>query len=463
MVQRCGIVKRCGHRRARMVESGAFVQRLSLPFEVAHDEACATSVPLLEASRTGMRLLIVPSWLPHRCYPLEGQYVVDQAIAIGELRPSWRVAISSWNQGQNHLSVGHLLKSPSCILRALTMTARTDEPVRENVHRFTHPAKYWREGLGNRDAVLRANRDNLEKAVERFGGIDLIHAHVSYPAGWVAMRLHEETRIPYVVTEHMGPFPLPVYQRPDGALPAFIREPLERAGARIAVSPSLAKRIAEFGIPEPVFVPISVDERMYHPASRPRDDGFVFFTLCGMEMGKGVIDLLDAIALLLPTLTEEERARLRFRLGGEGPAWGLFRDHGRKLGLDRWLTWLGLLPRERARDEYQSSDAFVLASHHESFGIVFVESMACGKPVIATRCGGPEAIVTEDTGVLVDVGRPAELAAAMRSMVRGERTFDVARVRESFLERFSRTAVVNRLDSIYSDVLHRATNSARAS
>jgi hypothetical protein len=70
MVQRCGIVKRCGHRRARMVESGAFVQRLSLPFEVAHDEACATSVPLLEASRTGMRLLIVPSWLPHRCYPL---------------------------------------------------------------------------------------------------------------------------------------------------------------------------------------------------------------------------------------------------------------------------------------------------------------------------------------------------------------------------------------------------------
>src|SRR5215470_8151798 len=178
-----------------------------------------------------MRILVIPSWLPHRCYPLEGQYVLDQATAIGELRPSWRVAIASWNQGQNHLSLGHLWKSPGCLWNALADRGWSERSLVENVRQFTRPALSWNDGLGNRNGLLQANREILTRAGDWLSGIDLIHAHVSFPAGWVAMHLSRETKIPYLVTEHMGPFPLPVYQRPDGTLLEILREPLERADA----------------------------------------------------------------------------------------------------------------------------------------------------------------------------------------------------------------------------------------
>jgi len=404
-----------------------------------------------------MNVFVIPSWHPHRCWPLEGIFLHDQAVALGDLRPDWNVAVSLWGQGTRHLSLAHLRKSPRCLFDALFTRPDFERAARPNVLEFMTPALSWNERFlhGNRDAILAANRRNLDRAARRLGRIDLLHAHVSYPAGWVAMRLGAETGIPYVITEHMGPFPLEVYERADGALAPYLREPLERADGRIAVSPALCERIASFGIPRPEYVPNVVDERLYAPGP-PADAGrFTFFTLCQMEPVKGIPDLLAAVAALLERSSAADRARIRFRLGGTGSRFGEFRERARRMGLDEWITWLGFMPREDARREYRNCDCFVLPSRHESFGIVLVEAGAFGKPVIATRAGGPEAIVTPETGVLVDVGRPEALAAAMLAMFRGERAYDPALIREQFVRQYSRGAVVDRLEAIYRRALQR--------
>ena len=121
--------------------------------------------------------------------------------------------------------------------------------------------------------------------------------------------------------------------------------------------------------------------------------------------------------------------------------------------LDPAITWLGQLPRERAREEFARCDCFVLTSRHESFGIVFVEAGASGKPVIATRCGGPEIIVTPENGVLVEVGDLEGIARALGSMFAGARGYDAERIRSRTLERYSREAVVARLEDVYRRVL----------
>ncbi len=406
-----------------------------------------------------MNLFLVPSWYPHRCYPWEGSFLVEQAEAIAALRPGWNLGLSLWGQGEGFVSAAHLLHSPRCLFAALALRPGERERA-PNLVEFLAPALWWpeRNGGGNKQALLGACRRNLDRMTRRFGPVDLLHAHVSYPAGWIAMRLSEERGIPYVVTEHMGPFPLPVYARRDGQLKDIIREPLERAAARIAVSPMLARHIASFGIPEPEFIPNLVDERLYPPARAPGEAGsadpahVTFFTLCAMEPGKGVSDLLKGAARFLGALPERERGRVRFRIAGDGPWLARHRGEARELRLDAHVTWLGALTRERARAEFAACDAFVLTSRHESFGIVYVEAGACGKPVLATRCGGPETIVTPETGLLVAVGDYEAIATALRDLFAGAQPWDARRIRALTLERYGREAVVGRLEAVYRGV-----------
>lgn len=405
-----------------------------------------------------MNLFIIPSWHPHRCYPWEGSFLVEQAQAIAETRPGWKVGVSLWGQGEGFVSTAHLLKSPRCLFDALALRAGERERAASLVE-FMTPALWWPERTfgGNRGALLDANRRNLERAVRRFGAVDLIHAHVSYPAGWLAMKLSAESGIPYVVTEHMGPFPLPVYARRDGRLKSILREPLERAAARIAVSPRLAGTIAGFGLPEPEFIPNLVDERAYRSGAPPDPDHFTFFTLCAMDPVKGVSDLLRAAARFVGNLPERDRPRVRFRIAGDGPSLARHQREARELRLDPAISWLGQLPRERAREEFARCDCFVLTSRHESFGIVFVEAGASGRPVIATRCGGPETIITPENGVLVEVGDLEGIARALRSMLEGARGYDAGRIRSRTLERYGREAVVAQLEAVYRRALGRDT------
>jgi glycosyltransferase involved in cell wall biosynthesis len=402
-----------------------------------------------------MRIFVVPSWYPHRCHPLHGTFTLAQSEAVGDLHPDWAIGVSRWAQGEGRLAFSHLRESPRCLLDALAFPSGSEVPRRPNVVEFLSRAWSWSEALlgGNRDGILAANRRNLRAMIRRFGAVDLLHAHVAYPAGWVAMKLSEETGIPYVVTEHMGPFPLPVYERPDGGLWPSIREPLERAAAVMAVSEALCDRIASFGLPRPAFVPNVVDERQFDPAARRRPERFTFFTVGYMNPVKGWPDLLRAIRLFLDGLSDAERERVAFRLGGYGPDQDAIHRLAHELGIQPWLTWMGFLYRDMALREFHGCDCYMLASLHESFGVPLIECMALGVPAVATRCGGPERIVTPESGLLVPVGDPPAFAAAMTSVFRRTQPWDLEAMRGEFMRRYSRHAVVAMLDPIFASAV----------
>ena len=398
-----------------------------------------------------MNVFILPSWYPHRCTPLEGVYVRDQALALGELRPDWSITLSLWNQGQNVHSLIHALRSPACLVGTWLDRVPRLEVMSPNVEAVRRSIPEWspRLAAGNRAALLAANRHSLDETVARRGRVDVLHAHVAFPAGWIAWRLARERGLPFVITEHMGPFPLPSYATADGGLPDYVRDPLASADATVAVSPALAERMTFFGLEPTAVIPNLIDDARYDSTPRPADGNFVFFTVCGMERTKGILDLLRAIRLFVGGIGSGDADRVRFRLGGEGPALGEFQEESRRLGLEPWVTWLGLLDRATARREFTYADAFVLPSHHESFGIVFIEAMASGRPSIATRCGGPETILDADTGLLVDVGDVGALAEAMTTLFSGRGGFARERIVARFRERFGRASAVDRMEAVY--------------
>lgn len=318
-----------------------------------------------------------------------------------------------------------------------------------NYYEWETPVFTWTEKLlnGNLRGIQRANEKNLQEFT-RFGGkVDIIHAQVCHKAGLIARWLSKKYKIPYVITEQMSPFPFPQILK-NGRLSSRYAQAYQAASTNIAISPDLRDKMKKLGIPRVEVVPNLTDELFFLPASKNQDGSFTFFTLCDMREQKDLPTLFKAIARLL-----EKNPSVRFRIGGGGEMFVTWKNLADNMGLSPFVTWLGPLDRQQAQLEFRQAHAFVLPSIQETLGVVFLEAIACGIPVIGTRCGGPESIINDENGILVEVGNPIALCDAMEALIDNYLIYDAGEIRTSFLERFSITPVCNQLEGIYKNVI----------
>jgi glycosyltransferase involved in cell wall biosynthesis len=97
----------------------------------------------------------------------------------------------------------------------------------------------------------------------------------------------------------------------------------------------------------------------------------------------------------------------------------------------------------------QNCDVFVLSSIVETFGVVLIEVLAVGKPVVATKCGGPEDIVNQDNGILVPTKDVHALAEAMYNIYLNINKYDASLIRNDCISRFGKDSFVEKLRHIY--------------
>jgi glycosyltransferase involved in cell wall biosynthesis len=398
-----------------------------------------------------MNLFIIPSWYPSDSSPLSGIFIKEQVEVIADLAPQVSVLVSTWGHGLGGLSP----RSVKATLQAIRWYRHNRGTCKisktNNLYELFSPTLTWsgRLPFGGIQQLISANRKNLQMAIATVGDVNVIHAHVSYPAGYIASVLSMEYGIPFVLTEHMGPFPFPDLMR-DGSPLREISEAFERAAISVAVSPSLAERIASFGYRKPLVIPNLVDERRFN-LSTPSTEKCIFFTLCGLNEQKGVDHLLHAIAQWNPPADQFE-----FRIGGEGPRRAEYEALAERLGISDRVCWLGIVSRDDAPSLFQGCHIYIMPSQHETFGIVYAEAIASGKPVIATRCGGPEFILNQDNGRLVEIGDIKGLVCVMSDMVQGLSSYSSRIIREDFIKRFSRQAVVSQLLAVYDQVVRKS-------
>jgi glycosyltransferase involved in cell wall biosynthesis len=269
---------------------------------------------------------------------------------------------------------------------------------------------------------------------------DLVHAHITQPSGWAALKLAGELGVPCVITEHSGPFD------PDSISAEarqLMREALEGADRCVAVSPHLASSIEEFSGRSVEVVGNIVD---VDPPVRREQDGFHISFVGLMTPVKGVDVLLRAMA----ELRSEE---WRLQLGGDGPHRTELQALARTLGISDRCDWLGLLDRDGVHRTLSRSDLIVVSSRHESFGLVAAEALALERPLIASNVGGLPFVTAGTDAVIVPPDDPDALAQAVGRTIRGETTFDGQAARASVLKRFGPEAILDRLSGVYEDVL----------
>ena len=116
---------------------------------------------------------------------------------------------------------------------------------------------------------------------------------------------------------------------------------------------------------------------------------------------------------------------------------------------------MGALSRVEVQKMMNRANCFVLSSDAETFGVVLIEALSQGTPVIATKCGGTEEIITEENGILVEKDHIGILADAMARMAKNIRNYDPERIRENCLKRYGSEAFIKQMNDIFKEILSR--------
>jgi glycosyltransferase involved in cell wall biosynthesis len=234
------------------------------------------------------------------------------------------------------------------------------------------------------------------------------------------------------------------------------RRAIERADLVLAVSPAQREDILrEVPVRRPErieIMPNGVRADLFHPGGpRPRDGYVRVLWIGGLVPVKRLDLLLDAFAA-----AQRERAELRLTLVGEGSLARAVEERIDSLGLRGLARLEASRSRQGVADAMRAHDFLVVSSATESFSLVTIEALACGRPVLSTRCGGPESIlVSPKLGELVEGTRDA-LAQGLLSMAARLGEFDDAAIAEHARREYGQEVLVKRTIAVYERVLGRS-------
>ncbi len=287
---------------------------------------------------------------------------------------------------------------------------------------------------------------------------DLIHAHFMYPDGVVAARLARRLRIPAVVTEHTG------WTRTFDAYPgvkAQVLRALDDVRLVLPVSASLQRNIVDVvgDLVECRVLPNVVDEATFTPAETDGQwDPHQLLFVGLIRHVKGLDVLIRAFAALAA-----RRPKLHLVVIGGSFYRSYQRDEEAvrrlvaELGIEGRMRFAGQCSPAEVATAMRQSALLVVPSRRETFSAVTAEAIACGTPVVATRCGGPEEIITRETGLVVPVEDPAALATGIEEVLDCRATYDPHRLHHSVITRFGTAAIGRQIEAIYDEVVERST------
>lgn len=288
--------------------------------------------------------------------------------------------------------------------------------------------------------------------VSQFGKPDIIHAHNFLYAGYVAANISHRNNIPFVVTEHSSAYSSGYVNE---RMAKRLRVIAEKASGLSAVSAPFSRILCdvlnrELGSVKVIPNALS-DEFISTPPIRhssPVRNDFVFLNVAELVPIKNQSLLLKAFAAGFKNTT------VRLRIIGDGPCKADLINLANGLGVSGQIEMLGRLTRAKIREHMNKADSFVFSSDSETFGVVLIEALSQGLPVISTSCGGPSDIINERNGFLVSPGDIEALTTAMCTMQNQRHKFDSMTISHECHERYDQTSIANQYVKFYRNALY---------
>ncbi|MDO5059239.1 MAG: glycosyltransferase, partial [Neisseria sp.] len=330
-----------------------------------------------------MHVLLLPSWYPETADDLNGTFFRQQALAlqahglrVGVLAPLFR-SLRGDTRTLFSRNYGVKIYNDSGIP---TYTARS--------MLFFPRVPYL-----DRARWLAAGEKLFARYLAEQGKPDILHAHCVNNGGILAQRLAARYGIPYLITEHSSTYArglIRPWQR------RAMQQAVSQAGRLLAVSKGFCTLLEnEFPHSRWHYLPNMLDPAFAAepPPRTGRTQPFTFCSVGHLHAHKGFDILLHAFALF-----KQNGGQGRLKIGGGGPQRAALQQLAARLGIAAETGFTGALDREGVRQLMRESDAFVLASRTETFGVVLIEALSQGLPLIATANLGPQSVITAERG-----------------------------------------------------------------
>lgn len=266
----------------------------------------------------------------------------------------------------------------------------------------------------------------------------VVHSNIGFPGGIWGWAVSKTFSCLFVFTEHT---------RIINNFRSFFHKRLtlfsvRRAHYCIAVSSSLATEM-ELWLDRSVLVIPNIVEVDRFKSIEPTDNKIPQIGFLG-----GMNTSVKGLDILLKSLAGIQQEFV-LHIGGTGMLKAEYESLAASLGLSEKCKFYGFIPYDQVPNFMSRLHFFVCSSRYETFNVALAEAMACGLPVIATKCGGPQDFVNDVNGILVEVNDENKLREGMIWMFGNYNSFNKNEIKQFVINNFSSDKFLDRIESPY--------------
>lgn len=292
--------------------------------------------------------------------------------------------------------------------------------------------------------------------------IDVINTHFVVPSGPLGYVLSKLFRIPNVLSLHGGDIYDPsktLSPHKNRFFKAVVKFLLNRADCIVAQSSNTRDNAIRFYSPKKdiQIIPLAFHPPVIPAASRKllglKDGDFVCITIGRLVKRKALDVLIRAMALI-------NKPNVQLLIMGDGPERDYLVSVSEELSIKSSVKFLGFVGDDEKYAFLSQSDVFVLTSLHEGFGIVFMEAMYCGLPIVATNHGGQmDFLVNEENALLINVGDVEKCAESILRFKKDKKLYSLcSKNNKKKIKSFYAENVAGQYLHIYKRLVYRNEN-----
>jgi glycosyltransferase involved in cell wall biosynthesis len=385
-----------------------------------------------------MKILVIPSWYPTPERPLWCTWILPHISALRDAGHDvyvLQVEVDVTRDPEKMLVYESVQRNSRHLYAYL--------PIK--YHKFYRTRFYYGD-------ILQSYSDKLHelyiKIKEEWGKPDVIHAHVSLPAGYGAAYLGQLEQIPVVVTEHYSGFENDA--RFFWRVGCFVKEMADKVQGFYSVSPGFSKRIDATGLLKVTgTLPNPIDTDLFSLDVEKQKNGVFRVVMAGSRgKVKGADVLFAAMYQLLGKLNWS------LTILGDFEQKSIFKSWFDNPMFSERVNFLGKVPQKDLVRIYSNSDLYVVSSRSETANVSMLEAMACGIPVVTSRCGAPETLVDDTVSMSIPNEDSSAMANAILAMSENIEKYKREELHEFVVRNYSKAVVADSMIAAYTSAIH---------